>query len=133
MALLAGLVSSSANAQSTVPLNGTGSIYGNQGIVTQDQTGNNYLSSVPPNTAIGTVINGQGSISVMTGSGQSGPVVGGETNMTVCPNAIGPEQSAIGTYVGPGSSLHVTVTDNGGSGPVTGYRSSVTVGGSGCP
>ena len=83
----------------------------------------------PGNTTYGTVIQGNSSYSVTGTPGQTGPVVGGESNVIACPGQSG---NIVGTYVPPGGSLHVTVTDGGGSGSVTGFRSTVTVGGPGC-
>jgi hypothetical protein len=96
------------------------------GAIAQQTLGTVY--GLPPNTTVGTVIQGQSGISVTTGPGQTGTIVGGETNVTTCPG----QGNVVGTYVGPGSSMNVTVNANGGSGSVTGYRSSVTVGGPGC-
>jgi hypothetical protein len=85
---------------------------------------------VADNVIIGTDITGHQDISVTTVPGQVGDVVGGETNTTVCPGSISPGQSVIGTRIGPDGSLHVGVTANGGSGgSVTGFRSTLTVGG----
>jgi len=82
-------------------------------------------------TVIGTEVQGKQSITVTGSPSQTGPLVGGESNVTACPGQNGP-RNVIGTYVGPGNSLSVTVTGNGGGGSVTGYRSSVTVGGPDC-
>jgi hypothetical protein len=63
-----------------------------------------------------------------TGSPGTGPTIGGESNLTVCPGKNGP-RNAIGTYMGPGGSLGAAA---GGNGSAIGYRSTVTVGGPGC-
>jgi hypothetical protein len=89
-------------------------------------------SLIPNNTIIGNTITGPSSFSATSGPGQTGPVVGGESNVTVCPGQNGQAPNAVGTYVAPGGSLSASVSANGGGGSVTGYRSSVTVGGPGC-
>lgn len=81
------------------------------------------------NTTFGTVIQGDSSFSATGAPGQDAPVVGGESNVTACP---GQSANVVGTYVPPGSSLHVTASSGGGSGSVTGFRSTVTIGGPGC-
>lgn len=84
-----------------------------------------------PNSVTGTTIQGQGTFSATGSPGQTGPVVGGESNVTVCPGQNGQTPSVVGTHVPPGSSLSATAS-GGGGGSVTGYRSTVTVGGADC-
>jgi hypothetical protein len=86
-------------------------------------------SLLPGNTVYGTVLNGQNNFSATGSPGQTGPVVGGQSNVTACP---GQGSNVVGTYVPPGSSLSVTASGGGGSGPVIGFSSSVTVGGPNC-
>ena len=102
----------------------------NGGAVAQQALGGIYGNGPAP--IIGDNVMGQRNVTVTTGPGQTGAVVGGETNMTVCPNGLAPGQGAIGTYVGPGGNMTVTVTANGGGGSATGYRSTMIVGGAGC-
>jgi hypothetical protein len=80
----------------------------------------------------GNKISGHAEYSGVGSPDQIGPVTGGETNVTVCPDRDGRYPSAVGTYVGPGSSMTATASNGGGNGSVTGYRSTVTVGGPGC-
>lgn len=86
------------------------------------------LYGVPPNTTVGTIINGNANFSATGAPGQTEPVIGGQTNVTGCPG----QGNVVGTYVGPGSHMTATATGNGGSGAVIGYQSTVTVGGPGC-
>ena len=83
------------------------------------------------NTIIGNTINGRSDYSATGVPGQTGPVVGGESTVTVCPGQGGVGQNVIGTYVPPGSTMTATA-QGGGGGSVTGYRSTVIVGGPGC-
>jgi hypothetical protein len=86
-----------------------------------------------PNTYFGTVLPpGQTDFSATGGPGQTGPVIGGSSNVTACPGQMPPGSSVVGTYVPPGSTMTATARGNGGSGPVIGYQSSVTLGGPGC-
>jgi hypothetical protein len=87
------------------------------------------IYSIPNNTAIGTAITGNTTFSATGSPGQTSPIIGGESNVTACP---GQGQNVIGTYVGPGSSMTVHAESGGGTGPVTGFRSTMTVGGPGC-
>jgi hypothetical protein len=102
----------------------------NGGAVAQQTLSNIY--NLPNNTAIGTVILGDKTVSATGSPDQTAPVIGGESNVTACPGQGSSPQSVVGTYVGPGSHLNVTASSGGGKGPVTGFRSSVTVGGPGC-
>lgn len=84
------------------------------------------------NVIVGTDITGHADISVTTSPDQRGDVVGAESVATGCPGSISQGQTIMGTRVGPTGDLHVTMTTNGGSGSVTGFRSSAIAGGSGC-
>jgi hypothetical protein len=97
------------------------------GAFAQQSVGSVY--GVAPNTIYGNVLNGHTDITATGSPGQAGDVIGGSSNVTACP---GQGSSVVGTYVPPGSSMHVTATGNGGSGSVIGFQSSVTVGGAGC-
>lgn len=80
------------------------------------------------NTTYGTVIHGDSTISATGSPGRTDPVVGGESNVTACPGQSG---NVVGTYIPPGGHFNVTAS-NAGGGSVTGFRSTVTVGGPGC-
>ena len=76
---------------------------------------------IPNNTYFGTVLRpGRTDFSATSGPGQTGPVIGGSSNVTACPGQMAPGSSVVGTYVPPGSSMSATATGNGGSGPVIG-------------
>jgi hypothetical protein len=107
VALIAGVAMvGSAKAQTT------GNVSGNQGILTQGQSGNNFLYNTPPG---GTVIQNSGGgigadISV-TGSSNCAPTTGLNANGL--------------TVIQSGSGTGMRVTVGGGCGPTTGVNSSV--------
>jgi hypothetical protein len=89
----------------------------------------NLLPQSPPllpGTVIGTEVLGHSEYNVFSNPSQNSPLVGGESYITACPG-----QSVIGTFVGPGGSMSVTV-GGGGGGPVIGYRSIITSDDRGC-
>ena len=67
----------------------------------------------------GNKISGHADYSGVGSPDQPGPVTGGGTNVTVCPDRDGRYPSAVGTYVGPGSSMTATASNAGGNGSVT--------------
>jgi hypothetical protein len=66
----------------------------------------------------GNKISGHADYSGVGSPDQTGPVTGGETNVTVCPDRDGRYPSAVGTYVGPGSSMTATASNAGGTAPL---------------
>jgi hypothetical protein len=100
------------------------------GAIAQQAIGGIYGTAPAP--VIGDSVTGNRDVNVTTTPGQTGNVVGGESTMMVCPGTLAPGQGAIGTYVGPGGHMNTTVIAGGGSGSVTGYRSTMTVGGPRC-